>query len=215
MEHDIVERALELGPFLNREQAERAVHAVLEVLGERLTDDEARSLAAELPEGLRSPLRGARYVGDFGVQNFLERVGTHELVKRSFAVEHVEIVCRALCEALPDETLQRLIRHLPEYAELFTVPDVPPPPERAYELRHAERPEHTLSSGRPGASRPISESRPGSTHPLSEAKPERGHSQSVARSDDPHRDSRLSSSRGLTQEREEHTLSTGRPAGKT
>ncbi|HLM72216.1 MAG TPA: hypothetical protein VK459_05985 [Polyangiaceae bacterium] len=51
----------------------------------------------------------------------------------------------------------------------------------------------------------------GSGHPLSEARFEPAHTHSVARSDNPHEDTKLSSSRGLTQERLEDTLAEGKP----
>jgi len=40
------------------------------------------------------------------------------------------------------------------------------------------------------------------------------HRHSVARSDDPHADSKLSSARGLRQEREQRTLASGRPGSR-
>lgn len=60
----------------------------------------------------------------------------------------------------------------------------------------------------------LASGRPGSRHPLSEAKPNGGQSNSVVESTNPHGDTKLSSSKGLTQEREKEDLAEGQPAGK-
>jgi hypothetical protein len=62
--------------------------------------------------------------------------------------------------------------------------------------------------------RTLSEGKPGSRHPLSEARLDRAQSNSVARADEPHADTKLSSARGLTQERLHETLAVGRPGPK-
>lgn len=69
---------------------------------------------------------------------------------------------------------------------------------------------NTLADGRPGGTRPLSEARPGSRHPVSEAAPKDAQQHSVAE-DNPHGDTKLSSTDGLTQEREHETLAEGEP----
>lgn len=58
---------------------------------------------------------------------------------------------------------------------------------------------NTLASGKPG-----------SKHPLSGAKPDRAQSNSVARSRNPHEETKLSSTKGTTQEREKEDLAEGK-----
>jgi hypothetical protein len=55
----------------------------------------------------------------------------------------------------------------------------------------------------------LAEGRPGSRRPLAEARPPAGQADSVARTDNPHGDTKLSSARGLTQEREKESIATG------
>lgn len=62
---------------------------------------------------------------------------------------------------------------------------------------------HTLADGKPG-----------SRHPLSEANPSHGQSHSVAESANPHADTKLSSSKGTTQEREKEDLAEGKSPGR-
>jgi hypothetical protein len=69
-----------------------------------------------------------------------------------------------------------------------------------------------LPAGAPGD---LAEGRPGARNSLASGDPALlAHRHSVARSDDPHGDSKLSSARGLTQERDEDTLASGRPGSR-
>jgi hypothetical protein len=52
----------------------------------------------------------------------------------------------------------------------------------------------------------LAEASASSSRPLYAAQPQRAQSESVARSDNPHGETKLSSARGLTQEREDETL---------
>jgi hypothetical protein len=70
---------------------------------------------------------------------------------------------------------------------------------------------HAARTVDPGRGTTLATGRPGSRHPVSEAHEDRAHTESIARSDDPHGDTKLSSSRGLTQERLRETLAEGRP----
>ncbi|HVK68207.1 MAG TPA: DUF2267 domain-containing protein, partial [Polyangium sp.] len=62
-----------------------------------------------------------------------------------------------------------------------------------------------------GKGKTLATGRAGSQTPLSEARPERAHGESVVRAENPHGETKLSSSRGLTQEREQETLAEGEP----
>ena len=197
---ELVDDILAAGPFADRSQAEGAVRATLTTLRQRLLDDESRLLEVELPEECADLLHEGHYEFDFDLAEFYRRVSAHEHMATGRGLEHSQIVCRTIARRLPASTLQRLRRHLPDFAELFQ------PPEPVW---RPPLPEHPGRSDPPR--RNLSEGRPGSQHPLSSARPQPGHSHSVAVSDDPHADTKLSSSRGLTQEREGETLADGKP----
>jgi uncharacterized protein (DUF2267 family) len=178
---------------IDRHAAERAVRATLASVAEALSSDEADALSRELSPDLR-PLVQRHALGlPLDRSAFFAEVAARESVEVGFAVEHAECVCSALAERMSPDLRERLQRHLPLLASLFelrdeTPADIPP-------LVHGS----TLASGRPG-----------SRHPLSEARPERAQSQSVARSDNPHADTKLSSSRGVAEDREGRTIATAK-----
>jgi len=184
------------------ELAGRVIEVTLEVLRQRLVDDEAAALAGELPERIGQILRGGAYEGDFGVEELYRRVKAREGVPLGFAAEHAQAALQVLGEHIDGELRLRLQRHLPEYAELFEPRQEPPPP------LVPERYEHLTE---PGQGTSLSDGRLGSRYPLSEAAPVEGHEHSVARSAEPHADTKMSSSHGLSQERSGDTLSTGKP----
>lgn len=181
----------------DRREAERTVRAVLEVLGERLSWPVVQALAEDLPTPLAESLRGVEPHQDFNLAEFHARVASRTGAPLGRAVEQAGVVCQFLAEALPPGTVHRVREALPEpMSALFT----PREPIEEFEYVHLESGRRTLAEGRPG-----------SQHPLSEARPERAHSHSVVRADNPHGDTKLSSARGLTQEREEETLAAGHP----
>ncbi len=183
------------------------VRRVIEALEEVLLGDELATLRSCLPTTLAHWVPPQSTNVGSSVQRMIRRVQRLELAPAPVVLERVEVVCRALGETLPPDVQARWRRDLPtNLAALFM--DVGPgetrPPATGSALVvhcRASRPDvptATLASGRPG-----------SDHPLSESQPEQTHAHSVARSDDPHADTRLSSSRGLTQERERSTLAEG------
>jgi uncharacterized protein (DUF2267 family) len=179
---------------LTEEQAHATVVAVLGALRRQLGRTEAEALADELPADLAEPLRHGQYAGGDATAD----VAAAEHVAHGVALEHVATVCRALAESLPEALTERLRRALPPAtAALFA----PSPPATSPEPRpHATPHRDTLAQGRAG-----------SRHPLSEAQPSGAQSESVVASDNPHGDTKLSSSHGLTQERERESLATGHP----
>jgi uncharacterized protein (DUF2267 family) len=196
-EDALISRVTHLSGFPGRADAMRAIRATLVALGERLRDEERAALERELPASLRSLLNRAAYTGDFDRNELFARVARHGGLDRGCALEYAEVVCSALAMELPWESLTRLRRELgPSIASLLVEPlarrttaTAPSPPSGS-----------TLASGRPG-----------SGHPLSEARLDRAQTGSVARTQNPHVDTKLSSSRGLTQERLEETLASGHP----
>lgn len=193
-----LEKVMWRAGFEQSEQADKAARATLQTLAERLTEDERHPLAEQLPEPLAQILRAGAHEGDFDLAELYERVQRREGSAISFAVEHTQAVCEVIVEALSEPVLIRLRKHLPEpMAELFAERPIPPPPPPVH--------------ARTEPSTKLSEAKPGSRHPLSESRFEPAHTHSVARSDDPHADTKLSSSQGLTQERQGDTLAEGKP----
>jgi uncharacterized protein (DUF2267 family) len=185
--------AVEAQAGLDRHAAERAVRATLASIAEALSSDEADALCRELSPDLRPLVARHALALPLDRTALFAAVAARESVEVGFAVEHAECVCGALAERMSPDLRGRLQRHLPLLASLFELRDEPPldvPP-----LIHGS----TLASGRPG-----------SRHPLSEARPERAQSQSVARSDEPHADTKLSSSRGVAEDREGRTMATAK-----
>lgn len=194
---ELLSQVAERSGLAGMEEAERTVRAVLGVLRERLSRSALQSLAEELPAPLSQSLRSVGPAQDFDLVEFYGRVARREGVRPGFALEHTGIVCQVVTEALSPALLHRLRAELPEpLGALFT----PRETGRRFEHVHLDPSRRTLAEGRPG-----------SRHPLSEARPERAHTHSVARADNPHGDTKLSSSTGLTQEREQGTLATGHP----
>lgn len=182
------------GGFVDAAEAARAVDAVLAVLGERLGRPEAGALADALPPSWAAPLQTAGFDRAFDADELCARVAARQGIALGFAREQATVVARAVASALSDEALARLRRALsPDLGALFARPEATPAPEHAILARG-----RTLADGRPG-----------SRHPLSEAAPRAAQSDSVARAANPHADTKLSSARGLTQEREDESLATG------
>ena len=186
---------------LPREQARQILILVVRVLGEGLRHSRAEALADDLPAELARPLRDAQHGPPFDLAELFRRVASRENVRVGFGVEHVKLVCRLLGEHFSPASRYQFQDSFPEeIAALFEPPEPGDHGEAPVHL-HPER--GTLAEGRPG-----------SRHPLSEARPDRTQSQSVVRSENPHADTKLSSSEGLTQEREKETLATGQPGSR-
>lgn len=179
------------------EEAGRWVHTVLAFLGERLSPPVFQSLLEDLPPLLAGAATGGGASRALGLSELHERMSIHTDMHLGRAVESTALVCQALAEALSPGTLHRLHEALPEPVSALFTPRARP--ERR-EYIHLDPARRTLAEGRPG-----------SRHPLSEARPPGAHLHSVVGEDNPHGDTKLSSSTGLTQEREEETLATGHP----
>jgi len=199
------DEVLRQGAFDNTHDAEQTIDAVLNTLGEYVGPEEAQALAAALPTPLRHLVMGHLRRTENLPDALYHRVADRENVPLSRAVEHTQVVLHAMAELLSETDLQGLVQHLgPNMSDLFTLRSLPD--ARAEQASHHPIEYghgHTLATGQPG-----------SRHPLSTAKPERAHNHSVVRSDNPHGDTKLSSTSGMTQEREHETLADGRPGPK-
>jgi uncharacterized protein (DUF2267 family) len=206
LEETVLEWLLERAPFETASEARSALNATLRALRGGLTDDEAQALAQEIDAPWAAPLREGSYEGELSAEEFYRLVAFHGQRRLSPGAEQAQIVCRALRSVLSPTALQRLSRQVPLLAQEFEAPPELQVIQCAKHLRSSAAPEQTLAAGRPGSSRPLSEARPNAGQTLSEGRAERAHAHSVARSDDPHGDTKLSSARGLTQEREDESL---------
>jgi uncharacterized protein (DUF2267 family) len=179
----------------NRSEAESAVCAVTEALGELLEHTHREEIAAHLPSPIAQMLR--RHTPDLELDEvaFLRRVASSVHRPEAFAIEQATSVLEALAEELEPEVRRALAAQLPDTMHRWLVPRTSSPPPSVHHDPHG----HRLADGHPGSS-----------HPISEAKPQ-AHSGSIAASDDPHAQTRLSSAHGLTQEREHEDLAEGNP----
>jgi uncharacterized protein (DUF2267 family) len=203
----LLRRLQELGPFASADEARRAFDATLQALRRGLNEDEADWLAVALGPGLSGPLLRESHAGELPPEELFRWVKRYSKTRKGVAVEHAQVVCRALAELLPTADLDRLKRHLPELVPLFSVPEAAPSPDPP-ERRRPAVPDHTLAGGRPGSMRPLSEAGP-SDRALSEAKPARSQTHSIAPMRDVHDDPRPSSARGSSLERERSLASAG------
>lgn len=209
-QRDLIERiAKELGT-LRRAEAARALEATLEVLRERFVDADAHALADALPASLAQRLRHGAYDRDFDEPEFYERVRAREGVSLGAAAEHVQVVLSVLGALLPDAPRRLLRENLPPKLALR----VDEAPSAVSEAPPAREPHATPAPRIRAAGRTLATGVAGSTRPLSESRPERAHTHSIAREDNPHGDTKLSSARGLTQEREHETLAEGHPGSE-
>lgn len=199
-ETDFLERAarhsgLEPGPA-----TQKMVVGALRSLGEGLTPAAAGELAEELPPRLAHALVDVERGQDCTLEAVLDRVMARNGVTRGVALEQLGVVCNTIAELLRPELVEHLRGALPwRVARLF--------------LAAAPRASAPPAVHHDPARRSLAEALAASSRPIFAARPDRAQSESVARSPNPHGDTKLSSARGLTQEREEETLATA-GAGK-
>jgi uncharacterized protein (DUF2267 family) len=124
---------IEREAHLTHEQAERALHATLKTLGERLSGGEARDLAAELPDPFRPDLFDGDLAQRFGIDEFLRRVAEREGVSTEEARRHARAVFAALGFVVSPEELHEMTAELPREFAPVVAPALlrrsPPPPE--------------------------------------------------------------------------------------
>jgi uncharacterized protein (DUF2267 family) len=209
-EQTLTEHLQNLAPFEDAGAARRAFDATLEALRSGLTDDEADWLAVDLGPQLSEPLLRQGYTGELSMNEFYRRTGRYAGLRRSAATEQAQLVCRVLAELLPQPGILRLRKHLPELAPLFSVPEAPAPAQGPQRLRNDPGVDRTLAGGKSGSERPLSDAGSPSERAFSGAGVMRAHSDSVARAQNPHEDTKLSSARGLTQERERESIASSR-----
>ena len=194
----ILDRLAERG-LTDDARARRVLHATLAVLGERLVEDEAQALARVLPDELAKIVATTGYDSDFTADELFDRVRRREHADGARAREEAEIVLGVLGDCLSGDLRRRIARGLPGVAATLL----------SGERELGEPPPYAAPARAPRVAT-VATSRPGSTHPLYEAAPPAGQTHSVARNPAPHEETKLSAAKGLTQERHEETLGTGR-----
>jgi uncharacterized protein (DUF2267 family) len=169
---------------------------VLRTLGEALTRRQAEALADELPDELAATVRDATHGQELDRFDLESRVSQRAFVPRGEALEWLFTVGRTLAETVRDDVLRPIRRDLPQ--------DV------AALLEGVEAASAPLGVHHDVSRRTLAEGRPGHSRPLYAARPDVAQTESVVRSDNPHGDTKLSSARGLTQEREGESLASAR-----
>jgi uncharacterized protein (DUF2267 family) len=106
--------------------AERAVHATLETLGERVSDGVARDVARHLPRELRPVLEQPGNAQRFDLDEFLRRVGEREGTNVVSAERHVRAVFAVLRLTVAADDFRDLLAELPnEFVRLFEPLEAP------------------------------------------------------------------------------------------
>lgn len=103
MKHDeFIKHVQSVAQLNSREEAERATHATLETLKERIVGNEASQLAAQLPKELGEYLRGREGEDGqyFRLEEFIQRVSEKEGVEPTAAANHVRAVFSVLQQAV-------------------------------------------------------------------------------------------------------------------
>lgn len=113
------------GEYRSAEEAERATLAVLGLLGRRLTEGEAKDLAAQLPATLADVLTEAGPAEAFGVEEFLRRLAAEVNGSEQTARWDASAVLSTVADAVSGGELNQVLSQLPAaYAELFGKPDL-------------------------------------------------------------------------------------------
>lgn len=103
-------------------EAEKAVQATLETLSERIIGDEAKDLAAQLPEEIGQYLRGreGENGAHFSLQEFYSKVSEKEHIEAPTAANHVRAVFATLRDAVTPGEFEEVRNALSkDYEELF------------------------------------------------------------------------------------------------
>jgi uncharacterized protein (DUF2267 family) len=132
---EFVAEVQERANLRSRDEAQRAIRATFETLGERLTADEASDLAAQLPQEIAIYLLPPYTEGtaqDFSLDEFFDRVSQREGVPLPDATLHARIVTGLLTETVTMGEIEDIRAQLPEdIRQLFMVenegelPEVP------------------------------------------------------------------------------------------
>jgi uncharacterized protein (DUF2267 family) len=103
------------------EEAYKVVGATLSTLAERLTPDEARQLAAQLPKEIQHFLTDVNRRKTFGLDEFYEKVAQRESYDDPEIIDHARAVISVVAETVSSGEMEDVLAQLPsEYLPLFT-----------------------------------------------------------------------------------------------
>ncbi len=122
---EFIKHVESLVPLNSREEAQRATRATLEIIKERIVGNEAKDLAAQLPQELGNCLHGREGENGqaFSMQEFIMRVSERENVEPIAAAIHVRAVFTVLQNAVSaGEFADFQANFSPDYEELFASP---------------------------------------------------------------------------------------------
>lgn len=99
----------------SRQEALRATRATLETLAERITLEEVKHLAAQLPQELQALMQhtSAGTAERFGFDTFVQRVSEREKCQPQDATYHARVVTEVLREAVSPQQIEKLKSQLP------------------------------------------------------------------------------------------------------
>jgi uncharacterized protein (DUF2267 family) len=100
--------------LVDRDEAERATQATLEVLAERLSAGQARDLAAQLPPRVAAWLATSGGPDPFGLDEFLRRIADRLGLDDPTAERYARAVFAALAEAVTRDELKDMAAELPK-----------------------------------------------------------------------------------------------------
>ncbi len=105
----------------NEEQAVRTARATLRTLAERITGDEAKDVASQLPEGLEEFMDAKSHGERFSLDEFYERVGKKADIDTNDAMTRSKALFSILNEAITKGEMNDVRDQLPkDYSELFS-----------------------------------------------------------------------------------------------
>lgn len=105
---------------LPREEAERAVHATLQTLGERIDREQARQLAAQLPPGIAPWIATTTPAEGFDADAFAERVARRADLDDHTARRAASAVLDAVARSVSRKEWEDMVAELPAGFELLT-----------------------------------------------------------------------------------------------
>ncbi len=110
---DYVEFVKERSNIQSDAQAEKAIEVVLQVLGERISPEQAEDIASVLPPQLKFYLMQTPAAEKFHLPQFLERISQREGVNMQAAEEHARAVLSVLAEWIPRAELRNTLAQIP------------------------------------------------------------------------------------------------------
>ncbi|MGK5629929.1 DUF2267 domain-containing protein [Streptomyces sp. URMC 123] len=123
---EFLARVRERGEYTDQAEAEHVTQAVLAILAQRITPDEAKNLAAQLPGDLGQALEvgDRRNVESYGVEEFLGRIARRTGARPRTAEWDAGAVLSTLADTVSDGEVDDLLAQLPSgFPTLFGKPE--------------------------------------------------------------------------------------------